>query len=233
LLSGRLIKRYKRFLADVVLDDSGDIVTAHCANTGAMTGCGVAGSRVWLSHSSNPRRKLAYSWELTETETGDLICINTAAANRVVKEALGHQVISELAEYQLIRTEAPYGEENSRVDFLLQDKQGVSTYLEVKQVTLRQADGYAAFPDAVTLRGQKHLRELMALQKHSQKGIMLFIIMRADVSRFRPAVEIDADYASLLSQAQQSGVQILAYGTHITTQSVVLGHPVPIDLKAG
>lgn len=233
LISGRLIKRYKRFLADIILDETGETITAHCANTGAMTGCGSPGDRVWLSRSSNPKRKLAYSWELTETEQGDFICINTAAANRLVKEALQQGGIPDLADYELVRTEAPYGEENSRADFLLQDKQGQYAYMEVKQVTLRMDNGVAAFPDAVTLRGQKHLRELMAGQKHSQKGIMLFIIMRADVDRFRAAHEIDAEYARLLQQAQQHGVQILAYGTRITTRSLELGDPVPFALKAG
>jgi sugar fermentation stimulation protein A len=161
LVQGTLVKRYKRFLADVELN-SGELVVAHCPNTGAMTGCAEPGWRVWLSPSNNPKRKLAYTWELAQTDNSDWIGINTQNANKLVSEALTKGVITELLGYQTVQAEVKFGEENSRVDFLLTGKDKPNCYLEVKSVTLA-LDEKGFFPDAKTERGRKHLRELASI----------------------------------------------------------------------
>ncbi len=234
LISGRLIRRYKRFLADIELDD-GRIITAHCANTGAMTGCMPEGGRVWLSVSDNPKRKYAHSWELVELVPGKssqqrvLACINTAMTNRVVQEALQAQSITELAGFESCQSEVRYGEENSRIDFLL-NIDGINTYVEVKHVTLSLETGVMCFPDAVSLRGQKHLRELIQQVKLGHRAVLLFIIMRTDGNLVTPAAEIDAEYAKLLKTAVDEGVEVLAYSTHIDTSGITVNRRLPVKV---
>lgn len=228
LHEGRLIKRYKRFLADVELD-TGGIITAHCANTGAMTGCQPPGARVWLSVSDNPKRKYPHTWELVELENNALACINTAMTNAVVAEAIEQKVISELKDYDGLKREVVYGTEKSRVDMLL-SSQDSRCYVEVKHLTLKLGDELGGFPDAVTLRGQKHIRELIAQVSEGDRAVLLFAVMRNDVERVEPARVIDPEYAKLLTTAAQQGVEILAYKTHITTQGIELLHRVPVDL---
>lgn len=207
----KLIKRYKRFLADVILP-SGEITTIHCANTGAMTGCGVEGDTIYYSISDNVKRKYPYSWELTQTSNGDVICINTQRANQLVEQALKQQAVKELQLYDQLQREVKYGEEGSKVDFLLTNSTTQQPcYLEVKSCTLLQQDmGY--FPDTVTARGQKHLRELMYLQQQGVQTALLFAVMHSGIKQMQAAQHIDAEYAKLLDQAKQAGVLVLAYG---------------------
>jgi len=228
LISGRLIKRYKRFLADITLDN-GTEITAHCANTGAMTGCAPANARVWLSVSKNPKRKYPHSWQLVEVETGVLACINTSLTNKLAYEGLMQNQINELAGFDSCRSEVPYGEEGSRVDFVLMFGRQ-SVYVEVKHVTLSLQKGLAAFPDAVTKRGQKHLRELIQQVKSGHRAVLLFIIMRTDVNLVTPADSIDVEYGRLLREAVSAGVEVIAYKAKIDTGRITLDSSVPVQL---
>lgn len=171
LSCGILIKRYKRFLADILLPN-GEQITLHCPNTGAMTGCATAGDTVWFSTSDNPKRKYAHTWELTQTQAGDFICVNTQRANQLVQEALEKRWIAELAEYQTVLPEQKYGSENSRIDFLLKADNQPDCFVEVKSTTLLTENGLGMFPDAKTERGQKHLRELAAIAESGQQAVI-------------------------------------------------------------
>lgn len=222
LVSGTLLKRYKRFFADIELD-SGEIITAHCPNTGPMTGVCTPGSPVCVSVSDNPKRKLAYTWEIIQVNDtrSTWVGINTMLPNRIVKLALEKQLFPELAGYyNLIRSEVAYGKDNkSRVDFLLTGNElQVPIYLEVKNTTLAQKN-VALFPDTVTTRGQKHLQELMALLP-DVKPIMLYFVNRNDCSVFAPGDSYDATYGTLLREAYAKGVQILPYRFEICPQGI-------------
>lgn len=214
LQSATLIKRYKRFLADVVTPEE-EVFTLHCANTGAMTGCATPGDTVWYSTSDNAKRKYPHSWELTETATGDMICVNTLRANTLFREAFERQCIPELAGYQQCQSEVRYGSENSRVDFLLQQPGLKDCYVEVKSVTLLQ-DGLGYFPDAVTLRGQKHLRELMSIVAEGHRAVLFFAVLHSGIHNVNAARHIDPGYAALLDQAILAGVEILVYKASLT-----------------
>jgi len=216
LTEARLIKRYKRFLADVKRQDNGQEMTIHTANTGSMTGCAIPGSSIWISNSHNDKRKYLYSWELSSSENGDLIGINTALANKLVKEAIEKGHISELSDYDKIETEVPYGQEKSRIDLLLTQNNGQKCYIEVKNVTASFEPGVAAFPDAVTARGTKHLRELEWMVQQGHRGIIIFCVQRDDIDTVRAAEEIDPLYAKTLRQAAENGVEILAYGVRFS-----------------
>ena len=229
LLQGRLIKRYKRFLADVMLDD-GTVVTAHCANTGAMTGCAEPGWQVWLSKSHNPKRKLAYSWELSRTDAGHFIGVNTHKANDLVAEALRHNVITELAGYAAIQREVKAGTDNSRIDFKLSAPKKVDCFVEVKSVTLLQHE-QGFFPDAVTLRGQKHLFTLEELVKQGQRAVLLFCVQHSGIESVDIARHIDPGYAEALQQANQSGVEMLAYSTIISPEKILINQSIPFIFK--
>ncbi|MDJ0682962.1 MAG: DNA/RNA nuclease SfsA [Xenococcaceae cyanobacterium MO_167.B52] len=219
LISGKLIKRYKRFLADIELE-TGEIITAHCPNTGPMIGVSDAGSWVQVSKSDNPKRKLAYTWEMIQIDNS-WVGVNTSIPNRVIKIALEKKLLPQLAsEYNQVRKEVPYGrDKKSRIDFLLtgEDSQ-LPIYLEVKSVTLAQ-DNVALFPDTVTTRGQKHLRELMALLPDA-KSVMLYFINRGDCHSFAPADNYDPTYGELLRQAIAKGVKILPLKFRITPQGI-------------
>jgi sugar fermentation stimulation protein A len=228
LTEARLIKRYKRFLADVELNN-GQIITVHCANTGAMTGCQPSQAAVWLSHSNNPKRKYPYSWELVQLGPSALACINTALTNKVAEEAITSNVIAELSDYERCQREVVYGEEKSRIDFLL-ERASQQCFVEVKHLTLKLNDRTGAFPDAVTLRGQKHLRELMSQARNGDRAVLLFIVMRTDVDQVMPAEDIDPDYARLLRQAVNEGVEVLAYATHIDQDEIKVTHAIPVLL---
>ncbi|WIG81605.1 DNA/RNA nuclease SfsA [Photobacterium damselae] len=216
-----LIKRYKRFLADVSLPDGREI-TIHCANTGAMTGCAEPGSTVWYSTSDNPKRKYPNSWELTYTQQGNWICVNTAQANRLVEEAINNQIIPELAGYSTLRTEVKYGSENSRIDILLQDEAKADCYIEVKSVTLLAEHGQGLFPDAVTTRGQKHLRELMEMAQQGHRAVLFFAILHSGIENVAIAHHIDPNYYHLLKQAEQAGVEIICYQASIATDEMAI-----------
>ncbi|WP_272687693.1 DNA/RNA nuclease SfsA [Providencia sp. PROV079] len=215
-----LIKRYKRFLADVTLP-SGEEITIHCANTGAMTGCATPGDTIWYSTSNNTKRKYPYSWELTKTADGHFICINTLRANQLVAQALTEKHIPELSEYSVIKPEVKYGTENSRIDFFLTQNGLPDCFIEVKSVTLLE-NNQGFFPDAVTLRGQKHLRELMHIAKEGKRAILLFVALHTGINVASAAAHIDKQYAQLLEAARQSGVEVLCYQADITVQQMVL-----------
>lgn len=225
LIPGRLLKRYQRFLADVQLD-SGEIVTAHCPNSGSMTGCKAVDSPVLLSQSDNPSRKLKYTWELVSVQ-GYWIGINTGLPNRLVREAIEAGVIQELQGYTTIRPEVPYGK-NSRIDLLLTGSPGCC-YVEVKNVTLREGE-MALFPDAVTTRGQKHLRELMEVVQNGGRGVIFFVVQREDCHSVGTADTIDPEYGRLLRQAVNNGVEALAYQAHVTPEAIRIVRPLPIML---
>lgn len=225
LLPGRLIKRYKRFLADVQLD-TGGIVTAHCPNSGSMTGCSTPGCEVRLSTSDKPSRKLKYTWELVSVG-GYWVGINTARPNYLVREAIESGVVKELQGYPLIRPEVPYGK-NSRIDLLLRGPNGFC-YVEVKNVTLKVGDD-ALFPDAVTTRGQKHLRELMEVVRNGSRGVIFFAVQRGDCLSVRPADLIDPEYGRLLREAVRNGVEAVAYQALVTPKEILLVRPLPIIL---
>ena len=225
LLQGSLIKRYKRFLADITLDD-GTTVIAHCANTGAMAGCAEPGWQVWLSKSTNPKRKLAYSWELVRTNVGHYIGINTHKANELVAEALHHEVLSELKGYQQIKREVKLAEDNSRIDFMLSGPGVVDCFVEVKSVTLLQ-DNQGYFPDAVTLRGHKHLRALAELAKQGKRAVLLFCVQHTGIQSVSIAEHIDPQYKLEIIEAVASGVEILAYSTNISPENILINQSVP------
>ncbi len=228
LIKGKLIKRYKRFLADITLD-SGEEITAHCANTGAMTGCMPAGADVWLSVSDNAKRKYPHSWQLVEVKPGVLACINTALTNKLAHEALINNQIEELKGFDECRSEVPYGNEGSRVDFVLRFAEQ-SVYVEVKHVTLSTQQGEASFPDAVSKRGQKHLRELIQQLKSGDRAVLLFIIMRTDVNLVSPADSIDAEYGRLLREAVREGVEVIAYRAKIEPTGMSIERAIPVVL---
>ena len=219
LIPGILKKRYKRFLADIELD-SGEIITAHCANTGPMIGVCTVNSRVYVSKSDNPKRKLAYSWELIEIEN-TWVGINTALPNRVIKQMLEQEKFPPLqGEYSKVRSEVPYGKDKkSRIDFLLTSESGNKPiYLEVKNTTLAK-DKVALFPDTVTTRGQKHLQELMDLLPDAQ-AVMLYFINRGDCQQFSPGDDYDPEYGKLFREAVNKGVIILPCRFKITPQGI-------------
>ena len=225
LFHGTLIRRYQRFLADVELDD-GSLVTAHTPNTGSMRGCARPGSRVLLSKSGNPGRKYRHSWELVHTD-GLWVGINTLLPNRLVREGIDNGTISELAGYQQIRAEVPYGS-GSRIDLLLSGSAG-SCYVEVKNVTLVEGKR-ALFPDAVSARGQKHLRELMEVVRLGHRGVNLFVVQRGDGESVSPADAIDPAYGALLREAARAGVELLAYRALVTRTEIRLDRSLPVLL---
>lgn len=226
LRQGRLIKRYKRFLADIVLD-SGEAITAHIANPGAMTGLAEEGMRVWLSRSDNPSRKLPDSWELVLAD-GGLVGVNTMHPNQIVAEALSRNRIPELAGYGEIRREVVYGR-GSRVDFRLRQPGRPDCYVEVKNVHLKQGAA-ACFPDSVTARGAKHLRDLADCVKTGARAVMLFLVQREDCAFFRVADWIDPAYGRLLRSGMAEGVETLCYACTVTVESIDIGKALPIKL---
>lgn len=218
----RLIRRYKRFLADVVFDD-GARTTVHCPNTGSMLGCDVPDSVVWLSRSDNPKRKYPLTWEIVETDTGVPVGINTNRSNRLVREAIEAGVIVELAGYPRIQSEVTVGEGRSRIDFLLSGGQELKDcYVEVKNVTATARDGIAVFPDAVSLRGSKHLRELSGLVGLGYRAVLCFCVQRDDVAEVRPAEAIDPVYAATLREAVAAGVELIAYRAKVGPGDIAL-----------
>ena len=221
---GVLLRRYKRFLADVELD-SGEQLTAHCPNTGAMTGCAEPGSPVWLSRSDSITRKYPHTWELVETSTG-LACIHSARANQVVTEAIEAGFVAELAGYPEVRREVKYGR-GSRADILLSDATR-RCYVEVKSVTLCLEDGCGAFPDAVSTRAAKHLAELQAVVENGDRAVIFFCVFHTGIQRVRAAAEIDPAYDAALQSALAAGVEAMAWQAKITPEEIVLQRELPI-----
>lgn len=219
LVAGRLVRRYKRFLADVILDDGSEI-TAHCANSGSMLSLARPGARVWLLASADPKRKLAWSWKLEDVD-GALVCIDTAHPNAIVAEAITAGRIPALAGWASLRREVKYGK-NSRIDLLLEDEVRGRAYVEVKNVTLMRTPGLAEFPDAVTSRGAKHLDELADMVAAGHRAVMVYLVNRPDCDRFALAADIDPAYARGFAAARARGVEIEVWATRVTTEEVVV-----------
>lgn len=226
LIQGRLLRRYKRFLADVELTD-GQQITVHCPNTGAMTGCAEPGSRVWLSTSDSKTRKYPNTWELVETAQG-MACIHSARANKVVRAGFEDGLIPGFEAYPEIRSEVKYGQ-NSRADLLLEGPEG-RIFLEVKSVTLCRDDGQGLFPDAVSERGRKHLRELASIRDESTRAIMFFCALHEGVQRVSAAGQIDPRYRDALSEVMDQGVEVLAWGAAVSPHRVALVRPLPFGV---
>ena len=226
LIEGTLVRRYKRFLAEIELA-GGLEVTAHCANPGAMTTCAVPGGRVWISESADPARKLRYSWEIAEVD-GALLSINTGRSNRVIEEALHARRIAELGDYDEVLREVKVGE--SRIDFVLESAGTVPALVEVKTVTLAVGDRAAAFPDSVTARGTRHVEALTAARDRGHPATLLFFCGRAEIDRVRLAADIDPAYAEAVGRAVSAGVNVLAYGCRISLERFELGDRLELDL---
>ena len=220
LARGRLVQRYKRFFADVVLED-GTAVTAHCPNPGAMLGVNAPGLSVWLSRSDDPKRKLAHTLELVQTAEGALTGVNTLYPNRIVAEALEAGAIPELSGYETIRREVKYGEA-SRVDFLLTSPDRPACWLEIKNCHLSRGGGLAEFPDCVAARSSRHLRELAAMAKAGDRAVVLFVVQRMDCDRFQACADLDPVFAKTLGEVAAEGVEVLVYACEVDEQRVVL-----------
>ena len=223
LVPARLIRRYKRFLADVILDD-GREVTAHCANPGSMMGLAEEGMKVWLEPNDDPKKKLKFGWRLVDHENGHFTGVDTSVPNRALKAALMAGDVPGL-EAPEVRPEVKYGEK-SRIDFLLSGS-GPDCYVEVKSVTLCRQPGLAEFPDSVTARGLKHLGELTKIVEGGQRAVMLYLVQRTDCDRVSIAADIDPAYAAGLTQAVAAGVEILCFDCTITPEAVEVGKALP------
>lgn len=236
LQEGHLIRRYKRFMADVELSD-GSQITLHCPNTGSMKNCLYPGHRVWFSDSHNPRRKYPCTWEQAEIpvqfgseEKMTLAGLNTSRANALVEELLTNSGVTSLSQYQDIRREVKYGSENSRVDFLLTSEGLPDCYLEVKSVTLAMGDGLGLFPDAVTSRGTKHLRELTEICGQGGRAVLFFCVQHTGIDRVAPADDIDPVYGKVLREAATAGVEVMAWGAEISPEEITLTKELPVYL---
>jgi sugar fermentation stimulation protein A len=225
LIRGRLIKRYKRFLADVELEN-GETVTAHCSNSGRMTACNQAGQPVYLSFHDNPKRKLKYTWELIEMPSS-LVGVNTLVPNRLVAAALEHKIVTELNRYTDIFREVTVNK-GSRLDLKLTGTGMPDCFVEIKNCTLVE-NGCAKFPDAPTTRGRKHLRELAKLKNNGARAVIFFLVQRTDATHFKPADDIDPEYGRQLRQVVRNGVEILIYDVNISLESIGLRRPIPYE----
>ena len=221
LMPARLIRRYKRFLADIELED-GQIVTAHCANPGSMMGLADEGIKIWVEPNTDPKKKLKYGWRLIAHDNGHFTGVDTGFANKVVKEALLDRRIPELDAFDTCRPEVRYGT-NSRIDFLLSKKNTPDIYIEVKSVTLQRRAGLAEFPDSVTARGTKHLGELQEVVAAGHRAVMLYLVQRTDCERFDVAQDIDPAYAAAYAQARAHGVELRCFATKISPDFIDLG----------
>ncbi len=230
---GRLLRRYKRFLADIELED-GEATTIHCPNTGSMKNCVLPGSACWFSTSANPKRKYPHTWELATTPGGFLAGVNTGRANKLVEAAIADGTIAELQSYRQVRREVRYGNEKSRIDLLLEDGDR-QCFVEVKSVTLMEEPGQGLFPDAVSSRGSKHLRELVSVVEEGQRAVLVFCVQHTGIEWVEPADAIDSLYGQTLRRAAEAGVEILAYGADIVPEraEVVLRRALPVSFLTG
>jgi len=226
LISGKLLKRYKRFLADIEFND-GQVRIVHCANPGSMLGLTEPGNGVFVSDSQNQKRKLLYSLELIDLGN-TLVSVNTHLANKLAEEAINADKVKQLSGYSSIRREVKYGQ-NSRIDLLLEHPNRRRCYVEVKSVTLSRTSGLAEFPDSVTKRGAKHLFELSEQVKAGCRAVQLFVIQRSDCQKFSPAADIDPEYAKALAVAQNAGVEIIVMACNITAQENYISHEIPVQ----
>ena len=221
LIPARLIRRYKRFLADIRLED-GREVTAHCANPGSMMGLAEEGMKIWVEPNDDPKKKLKYGWRLVDHENGHFTGVDTAVPNRALKASLMAGDVPEFAEYSTVLPEQKYGEK-SRIDFLLRQDGLKDAYVEVKSVTLARQAGLAEFPDSVTARGTKHLGELAAMVGQGHRAVMFYLVQRTDCERMTLAADIDPTYAKAFEAARAKGVEVVCYDTRISPDGVDLG----------
>lgn len=228
LTQATLLKRYKRFLADVRLGN-GEIITIHCPNTGSMKHCVVPETPCWFSWSDSPKRKLPGTLELTTTSQGFISGVNTARPNQLVREAIESGAIAELAGHTSLRQEVRYGAENSRIDLLLEHGDR-KCFVEVKNVTLENPGGLITFPDAVTSRGTKHLRELAAMVAEGHRAVLLFCVQHSGARRVAPAADIDPVYASTLAQVIAAGVEVIAYRCRLTAEEIALDRRIDFQI---
>jgi len=241
LQKGTWIKRYKRFMVDLTLANN-EVLTVHNANTGSMKNCYVEGGDAWYWDSQNEKRKYPHSLELVQTPSGHVACINTSRPNYLVAEAIENAVVSELQDYQTLKTEVRYGDEKSRIDILLSGGNS-SIYVEVKNTTLLETmsegipcsdgdtiDGVGYFPDSVSDRASKHLRELMRMVEEGHRAVIFFCVNHTGIKEVRPADHIDPTYGRLLREASKKGVEILAYRSHINEHEIYLKDKVPVVL---
>ncbi len=231
LVHARLLRRYKRFLADVRLDND-EIITVHCPNTGSMKNCAEENAEIWLSDSDNPERKYRYTWEYLKTSRGHYIGINAAKANQLVQSAICNDLVPPLAGYETIRPEVKYGDENSRIDLLLQGSERQDCYVEIKSVTLLEdpaARGVGYFPDAVSKRGGKHLRELTKMAQSGVRSVLFFCVQHTGIQEVRPADHIDSEYGKLFREALAGGVEVLAYKVRKSSKGFRLWRDLPVS----
>ncbi|WP_294608409.1 DNA/RNA nuclease SfsA [uncultured Roseovarius sp.] len=226
LVPAVLIGRYKRFLADIRLDD-GREVTAHCANPGSMMGLAEPGMKIWVEPNDDPKKKLKYGWRLVEHANGHFTGVDTSLPNRALRAALEAGEIAELAAYGTVRPEQKYGT-NSRIDFLLQSAGLPDAYVEVKSVTLSRAPGLAEFPDSVTARGARHLAELAEMVRLGHRAVLFYLVQRSDAQSVGVARDIDPTYAAALEHARAAGVEVLAYGTDIAPEAITIAERLPL-----
>lgn len=227
LVPARLIRRYKRFLADCTLED-GREVTAHCANPGSMMGLAEPGMKIWLEPNDDPKKKLKFGWRLVDHENGHFTGVDTSIPNRVLRAALEAGEIPALAEYGTVRAEVKYGD-RSRIDFLLSEPSLPDAYVEVKSVTLCRTLGLAEFPDSVTARGARHMEELAAMARAGHKAVVLFLVQRTDCTAVAPASDIDPGYHAALLAALEDGVEVLAIGCEISPDRIVPAKQLPFQ----
>jgi len=227
LVPAKLIRRYKRFLSDAVLEEDGREVTAHCPNPGSMMGLAEPGTRIWLEPNDDPKKKLKFGWRLVELPGDAMAGIDTAVPNRVVKEALLAKAIAPLDVYDTVRPEVRYSK-NSRIDFLLSQSGEPDAYVEVKNVHLTRETGLAEFPDCVTERGAKHLGDLASMVAAGHRAIMLYLVQRTDCDRFALARDLDPNYGDAFDAARRAGVEVLCYETSITRLGVEIEGPLPV-----
>ncbi len=225
LVPATLIRRYKRFLADVRLEDGREVV-AHCANPGSMMGLAEEGMRIWVEPNDDPKKKLKYGWRLVEHDGGHFTGVDTSVPNRALKAALLAREVSGLS-YDSVRPEVKYGE-NSRVDFLLETAGAADLYLEVKSVTLMRRAGLAEFPDSVTARGLKHLQELAQVVSEGHRAMLFYLVQRTDADRVSVAADIDPAYAAGFAEARAQGVEVMAVDCEISPEQISLGRVLPI-----
>lgn len=225
LVPARLIRRYKRFLADAELE-SGEVITAHCANPGSMMGLKDEGLKIWLEPNDDPKKKLKFGWRLVDHENGDFTGVDTSLPNRTLKAALMAREVAELADYPIVRPEVKYGE-NSRIDFLLSKDDAPDLYLEVKSVTLCRKAGLAEFPDSVTARGAKHMAELARARQEGHRAMLFYLVQRTDSETVSIAGDIDPNYAKSARTAFDTGVEVLCYDTVISPEGIEIGKRLP------
>ena len=225
LIKAKFVKRYKRFFSDHILEN-GQVVTAHCPNTGAMTGVANEGITSWLSESNDPKRKLKWTWELTQ-ENDTIVGVNTHNPNKIIQEAINNKEIKELLNYKILKREVKYGV-NSKIDIFLQDDNKVNCYVEIKNVHLSREKGVAEFPDGITSRGTKHLKELANVAKDGDRAVMLYLIQRNDCNYFKIAEDIDIEYGKAFIDALNAGVEVICIDTILNTSEINIGKKIKL-----